>query len=251
MYEQHEVFECPENEDTKLWRYMDFTKFISLIDSESLFFSRVDQLNDPFEGSWTSKNVEMRKAHFQNFPSESLQRHMDFMNKLSNLNQNWPRYTAVNCWHENEFESAAMWSLYLKSNEGIAIQTTISRLKKSIVDDHPIYIGRVKYIDYEMDYINPNNFLGAFTHKRKSFEHEKEVRALVFKPPTSELNLDFSQETISFGLPIKVDLKMLIEKIYIAPNAPTWIVELVKSILKRLGHKFEVNQSQLTKAPIF
>ena len=36
--------------------------------------------------------------------------------------------TAVNCWHINEHESAAMWDLYLKSNEGIAIQSTYQKL---------------------------------------------------------------------------------------------------------------------------
>jgi len=39
------------------------------------------------------------------------------------------RYVFVNPWHKNEFESAAMWKLYLKSEEGVAIRTTVERLK--------------------------------------------------------------------------------------------------------------------------
>lgn len=38
----------------------------------------------------------------------------------------------VNCWHLNEYESAAMWDLYLKNEEGVAIQTTFNRIKKSL-----------------------------------------------------------------------------------------------------------------------
>ena len=35
---------------------------------------------------------------------------------------------AINCWHLNDHESAAMWKLYLKSNEGIVIQSTFTNL---------------------------------------------------------------------------------------------------------------------------
>ena len=35
--------------------------------------------------------------------------------------------TLVNCWHQNEFESEAMWRLYSENNKGIAIQTTLQR----------------------------------------------------------------------------------------------------------------------------
>ncbi len=49
MVKEHLTFKAPENEEIKVWRYMDFTKLISLIDTSSLFFTRADQFNDPFE----------------------------------------------------------------------------------------------------------------------------------------------------------------------------------------------------------
>jgi len=36
----------------------------------------------------------------------------------------------ISCWHYNLTESGAMWRLYLKSNEGIAIRTTTKNFKK-------------------------------------------------------------------------------------------------------------------------
>ena len=39
-------------DDTVLWRYMDFTKFVSLLEKSALFFPRADKLGDPFEGYW-------------------------------------------------------------------------------------------------------------------------------------------------------------------------------------------------------
>jgi len=51
MYETHPTFLQPESENIKVWRYLDFTKFLSLIDSSCLYFTRVDRFDDPFEGS--------------------------------------------------------------------------------------------------------------------------------------------------------------------------------------------------------
>jgi hypothetical protein len=50
MYERNPVFEQPKDEAVKVWRYMDFTKLISLVDSRCLFFSRADKLGDLLMG---------------------------------------------------------------------------------------------------------------------------------------------------------------------------------------------------------
>ena len=40
--------EMPDG-DVKLWRYQDFSKFVSLIASNKLYFNRADSFDDPFE----------------------------------------------------------------------------------------------------------------------------------------------------------------------------------------------------------
>jgi len=49
MYTPHEVFTFPPDDLVKIWRYMDFTKFVSLLEKRSLYFPRIDQLEDTFE----------------------------------------------------------------------------------------------------------------------------------------------------------------------------------------------------------
>lgn len=44
-------------------------------------------------------------------------------------------------------------------------------------------IGLVKYIDYDKDVFPLDNTFYPFTHKRKSFEHEREVRFLIQNLP--------------------------------------------------------------------
>ena len=43
-------YEKPEL-NTKLWRYMDFTKYVSMLSSSSLFFARADTFDDFYEGA--------------------------------------------------------------------------------------------------------------------------------------------------------------------------------------------------------
>ena len=49
-YWMKDPFESPNPED-KLWRYMDMAKFISLLSTESLYFSPAESFDDPFEGA--------------------------------------------------------------------------------------------------------------------------------------------------------------------------------------------------------
>ena len=51
MHKEHEYLDIPPD-DVVLWRYMDFTKFVSLLEKSALFFPRADKLGDPFEGYW-------------------------------------------------------------------------------------------------------------------------------------------------------------------------------------------------------
>lgn len=238
MNEQSSTREEP-NGNTKIWRYLDFTKFISLLDTSKLFFTRADLFEDTFEGSLPKKNVELR-SHYTN-PGER-----------SKITKHWTRCIAVNCWHENEHESAAMWKLYLKSGEGVAIQSTYAKLKQSVIDQKDIVrIGNVQYIDYETEMIKEEGLTNVFFYKRKSFAHENEIRAIIFEPPVTAPSDIFDKGTIQDGLTIDIDLSNLIQKVYLAPNAPFWFRDLVCSLIKKYEYNFEIVHSDLDKSPVF
>jgi len=47
-------------------------------------------------------------------------------NDIAELHKKLRKSFVVNCWHtNNKGESDAMWRLYLKTNEGVAIQSTV------------------------------------------------------------------------------------------------------------------------------
>jgi hypothetical protein len=120
-------------------------------------------------------------------------------------------------------------------------------LKDSILYEDKVFLGTIKYIDYDVDFIDEGNAYHPLISKRKSFEHEREVRALLTRFPTN----GFEQPPKEHGIAVPVNIENLIQKIYIAPSTPDWFASLVQSIIKRYGYDFEVVHSRLNEKPLF
>ncbi len=257
MHEKHVLFRAPANESERIWRYMDFTKFVSMLHSESLFFCRADKLSDPFEGSYTAlsihrfeENARRTAKIFENNP-DAMKNLLDSISGMPGYRRQHREQTAINCWHRNERESAAMWSLYLKSDEGIAVTSTYARLCDSVRESSSrVFIGTVSYIDYETEaFADTGNMFSPYLHKRKSFEHEKELRAVVQVDVT-----DSKQESEPWserGVAIRADLDTLVEAVYIAPSAPEWFASIISATIAQFGRSFRVVHSDLSKEPLF
>ncbi len=249
----HHALSQPNNKEIKLWRYMDFTKFVSLISSKKIYLSRSDTFGDTFEGSLPKKMYDERLDAF--FKSGCKQNDYAI---ISNSHMKLIESIYINCWHSNEHESAAMWNLYSKSNESIAIQTTYKKLENML--DNKIFMGEISYIDYEKDSFKDGDMLTLFMHKRKSFEHEKEVRIIKVESlkikekyknnPPDKIPYDYF-ERLPLGINIDIDLNF-IENIYVNPNAPEWFYELVKEICFKYDFKIlNIKKSNLSDKPLY
>ena len=64
MYREHSIFTLPDSKST-IWRYVDLSKLISFISTQSLFFARADKFEDPFEGALPYPNVEKRRRDLE------------------------------------------------------------------------------------------------------------------------------------------------------------------------------------------
>lgn len=163
----------------------------------------------------------------------------------------------------NEYESAAMWQLYSRVNEGVAIRSTFSRLTNSLlgVDTLPddlkaehavVSVGLVEYIDYETQDLKTHiaNTFAPVLHKRKSFEHEHEVRAVCHLRGNAIRRADQFCPLHS-GIYVRCDVTQLIEAIYIAPIAPSYFREAVETVCARLDVALAVKQSNLSEKPLY
>ena len=236
------------NEDGNIiWRYIDFTKFVSLLDRSALFFTRADKFKDQFEGSWTKKNFERMTKALKNVDVFGANYIREFSKRLR-------EYTYINCWHLSAEESAALWKLYLKSDEGIAIRSTILHLKSELKRNYrknDLYISKVKYVNYKTYNMPEGNILAPFIHKRTSFMHEKEVRAIIQQLPIKDGTINWNLKPPEDGIYINVDLNVIIDMVYVSPDAQQWFKDLVESILKKYGFSKIVRRSSLSDDPIF
>ncbi len=238
------LYEAPHDPNIKIWRYMDFTKFVSLLNNSGLYFPTANNFDDQFEGSFSFVNKRFRPLIYKQIGLE-----FDTAS-VSIFFKNLRKWIGINCWHINEFESAGMWSLYSKTNEAICIQSTYNRLRKNLPKE--ISIGMVKYIDYKKEWIPEKDILTPFLYKRQSFEHERELRALLNLSNKTELNdLELPKSNYIDGKWVNVDLHELIEKVYISPNSPNWYQELVKSIVSVYKLKIDVVRSSLEEEPFY
>ena len=225
---KHPSFPQPEDKSIKIWRYIDFTKFVSVFENSALFFCRADKLGDPFEGSYARANKSLREIMYEeeskrlNIPIDRI---LQALGAFGDIKKWYRQWMMISCWHMNELESAAMWNLYTKTNESVCIQSTYRLLAECLPEE--AYIGKVQYTDYDEKWMPERNLFTPFMHKRKSFEHEHEVRAIVNKSPKKPLAIQDTTLASPTGIWVKVDLHKLIERIYLSPLSPDWFRDLV------------------------
>jgi hypothetical protein len=283
-------YEYPADLNHPIWRYMDLPKFVSLLENSSLFFPRADKLGDHFEGSFSDLNqgdIERQRLHYishlKGLPSGVTESELNaFETQLMGQYESiatlrkWERkWTYISCWHANRHESAAMWRLYSKSDDVIAVQSTFQRLLDCLRPHRkPPHgepkLGMAHYFDPETERVRTNVHLSHFFHKFKSFEHEKELRAVMQDLPTKPIEAgkraslgivtaspgqpsfqyDFDKEPLE-GVSLRIDLPLLIERIYVSPYAARWFADLVGNIVRRYSLLCSVEPSLLSRDPVF
>jgi hypothetical protein len=223
-----------------------------MLASQTLFFSRLDQFHDPFEGAMGSEDTEEAWCnHYLSFFRSATQNPPEgFMCNLSDQeveqeaerllrdfrqgNLRKSRITFVNCWYESEHESDAMWRLYSEQSKyAVAIQSTVGLVRKHT--EQQITVGRVRYIDYCKAFPDI-----SFPHffKRKAFEHEREVRAVI---------IDQHADPKVVGKTVGITPQSLILGVKVSPLCPSWFLEIVQDVTRKYELNADIAVSSLIK----
>ena len=227
MYVYNPILSLPDDPDTVIWKYMDLSKFLDLLLSRRLFMARSDKFEDQYEGTFSEPTFEeMKKLSVDN--PEFLRYYKSHREKV-----------VVSSWHINEYESYAMWQIFTKTNEGLAICSTVEKLRDALAPETATeqFIGEVNYIDYKKEYIPFDDAFFPFMFKRKSFQYEREIRVLT--------DMSSHGTYINDGIKVNVDICRLIDKIYIHPKSENWYKKLVIELMDKLGFDFRIEKSDL------
>jgi hypothetical protein len=124
-----------ERSNTKVWRYLDFSRFVSLIENKAIHFSHVSAFEDMYDGIFNCLNkddhydiktngkivrIEAPPPGSRN--AENSDRFREF---ITLYHQVILRATGVSCWRIDDHESHGMWRIFVKSDEGLAIESTL------------------------------------------------------------------------------------------------------------------------------
>lgn len=257
--EQYKISDNPT-----VWRYMNADHFESLLSTKSLFFTKPTAFLDPLSTNYMMWNMrDVDKSMFAT--TEDLKSYLEKVYEFS----------ALSSWHINEHESAGMWDLFLKSQDGIAIRTTYDRLLGSIKDlRYKVFARKVQYIDFAKKQVSENIFDTLF-YKRKSYSYENELRLLIIASRIDawksqqlfikeeiyasewQSRMDALKErSFAFshlhGNLVRCDLAHLFTEIYVSPKSSPAFVQKIKALLCEHGLAYkDVIQSDLARDYIY
>ena len=230
-----------------LWRYIDLHKLLDLIIKKQLYFSRLDQFNDPFDGI-TMNLIEKRyfakmsNINNPNIPSDLVKKMKWQQNKTledCEIESQIRRKTQyVNCWIKSERESIAMWSLY-SNKESVALKANgiqlvnyfeyLINLQPTLYKECDFVCGSVFY--FKLNPLDPfeKRTLPKFSAFKKdvAFDYEKEYRFLIAIPKESisdEISFKYFPITKTF---------FTITEIVCHPEMPDWKFKNIEDICSK------------------
>lgn len=210
--------------DTPVWRYMDLDKYHSLLNEKALYLCRADRLQDRFEGTYSRRQIVGMNDWFSSI-NES---HMIESEKESRRIDRLTTY--INCWCMSDCDLDLMWKGYVRNPPGIAIRSSVRRLKNicdKAVEYWPLDISLVKYFDHaggrNISYFGtPTTFL----YKDLHFKLDNELR-IIHCPNISE--------PTPAHVYLKINLEDLIETIVFQPRVKESSMKSVREALSKIG----------------
>lgn len=229
------------DENTPIFRYIDFSKYIDLLENRKLCFCNSRNFEDKFEG-------EMPAGFYHRWSEESANGHKRLSKEI---NKHYSAY--ISCWNMGKDENYALWKIYTNPETGVCIKTSVGRLKRAL-NNEGIILYTVKYIP-SFDDSSFDIELPLYMRERKvdgleipisrdvkevckldAYEYEKEVRAIYIE--------NSNKPIMSFP----INLEELIEEIYFSPFSSKWFRELVQKVTSKkrnLNNKVKYKESRI------
>ena len=224
--------------DGLIWRYLTLDKFQSLLRDQAIWFSRVDNFDDAFEGSLSEATWTVVR-YPADMPPETIQR-------LKKVNQWQRQWTHITCWHYANYENSLMWAAYAPKPYSVAIRTTFAKLSSQIPDG--VMLAPVMYKDFAREVVTDGTYTPYF-QKRHFFNAEREVRGVFVNWPEIAQDADGGPENLRAGESISVDMNTMIDCVVTRPFATSEELARIEQLVAEAGLAIPVVSSQLSGVP--
>lgn len=271
------------SKDTKIFRYMDLAKFLSLIHQKYLFFAKSSSYEDGLEGMPTDLDSLIgggaidRLDYLANYllPSffaadnkSSEQRELKRQEVLSRFNERTintvlgplqastqKTYSAVfekvaqwvdiSCWHTDasNIESMAMWKIYGAGEAAVCIESTLADVIASLDFPDDMMVHAGK-VTY-LDY--KNNYVGnddpLKVYFHKSKYYEFEKELRIVVYPSTPI--DVWADRVAPGTKVNVNPTRMVHSVMVSPASSSWFHELITQIMNEAGFDVSVKKSEI------
>lgn len=238
-----------EGDGQAIWRFLDFAQFVDLLDRKSLFFARVDTLEDPFAGlsddtvfavrtlpeelmriAEQAGSPPPRKGRLERWWSRKAQESeqetlIDTIRNYRPAGMVW-----ANCWHATGPDEVPLWKMYQAAGKRVAVRSSVGKLRAAMDAGSDLAVS----VDY-VRYLEPAELRGlsepidrALT-KAKALAYEREVRAIVTRASGT------TERCLGRGVCVPVTVASLIDEVAISPAAEEWIRDLAGRVLRSYG----------------
>lgn len=269
--------------NTRIYRYMDLAKFLSLIHQQYLFFAKASSYEDLLEGMPTDMDSFMGGGmaemleHVVNelWPAAGVGSDHSLLDKKAaaehartRFNErmvntvlgpvraaDFPSHSAifqavshwvdVSCWHTDagDAESMAMWKIYGAGTAAVCVQSTLESVVSAM--RYPDSMDLHAGVVSYLDY--QNDYVGSDDPKQvffqKSRHYEFEKELRIIMYPSR--TVDPRTSRAEAGSKVAVNAKQMIQSVLISPAASPWFRDLIELVLREAGFTVAVADSKI------
>ena len=146
----------------------------------------------------------------------------------------------------NDHESEAMWKLYGRLGENVAVVSNLSLLRDCFSESPTTVTGAL--VEYHDDLhhegsskIDRDNLYKWASSKRPSYEHEREFRLIFLQ--------DDDPTGAESGTHFVVDPQKFVKEVVLSPLMPRWQVMTLHNLIYKLEYELPIRESDLLWRP--
>ena len=218
LAEERRHFPIPPSPAT-VWKYYKPPFFEKLLQSGELYLCQVSRFTDKAEARMNDFQLAAMEGMYKDTPETLV--------ALRAFHESIRQRSWVTCFSIADYEAAHMWKTFCDDSEGVAIRTTFQNLRLALHESGPlaseVYPASVRY--EQIPYM-PWKIGYLLFQKLPCYSDERELRLCISRP---EEQFQADKCTIE-GIPLRVNLRRLIHRIYVHPTAPDSYFRKVRSL---------------------
>lgn len=240
------------SDSMKIRRYNSISNLRNIINTDAFRFGASSTYDDDYEGRLIDSG-DREPEELDIGDAELVQGDLDFAGGQQRYRERVQSRYYLSCWRVGTDEDPRFWRKFTNSEDGIAIETTVGKLKEELrpEDDDSMFMGLARYVSEDTKWI-PEFDPSIYFYKRPKFGMENELRVLVGHGPKPMMEVsdadivpdDWGKDKDE-GIFIDVNLEEVVDRIIVAPDVPRVKFDEVKKLVSdRFGGSVPVMRSR-------